>query len=159
MRVYIINGRVTIKKLDDRPHHGYFMVYAATAWVILYWNPYQPFVIHRPHKFWFNEYNSCLSIEYKHTVCYLLLQKYPESVTHNSDFINLIPCELDLESTPSINTTILTYDIELPPSVKKKIIYWMMKILQYLISLIKSKIHQLVINFQHRKNEMCVSLL
>ena len=47
MRVYIINGRATRKELDERSHRGYFMGYAATKGVILYWKPYQQFIIHR----------------------------------------------------------------------------------------------------------------
>ena len=31
----------------------------------------------------------------------------------------MIPCELDLTSTPFSDTTIITYEIELPPSGKK----------------------------------------
>ena len=42
-----------------------------------------------------------------------------ESHIHNSDLLNLIPCELDLKSTPFCYTTILTYEIQLPPSGKK----------------------------------------
>ena len=38
VRVYIINGSVTIKKLDDISHRGYFMGYEATTWFIIYWN-------------------------------------------------------------------------------------------------------------------------
>ena len=59
---YIINGRVTIKNLDDGSHRVYFMVYAATAGVILYWDPDQHFVIHISHICWFGEYNSRLSV-------------------------------------------------------------------------------------------------
>ena len=84
MRVYIINGRVTGKNLDDRKHRGSFMGYAATTGVIIYRNPDQPFVIHISHHFWFDEYNCCLSIEDKHTPGYLLLQQYPESHAHHS---------------------------------------------------------------------------
>ena len=65
--VPIINGHVTRNKLGDIPHHGYFMGYADTTGVIIYWKPYQPFVIHRSHHVWFDEYNSRLSIEDKHT--------------------------------------------------------------------------------------------
>ena len=36
VRVYIISGRATGKKLDDRSHWGYFMGYTATTGVILY---------------------------------------------------------------------------------------------------------------------------
>ena len=41
VRVYAINGLATRKKLDDRSHWDYFMGYAATKVVNLYWNPYQ----------------------------------------------------------------------------------------------------------------------
>ena len=50
----IINGRATRNKLDDRSHRGYFMEYAATTGVILYWKPDQPFIIHRAHHVWFD---------------------------------------------------------------------------------------------------------
>ena len=33
-----------------------------------------------------------ISIEYKHTPGYLLLQQDPERNIHNSDFLDLIPC-------------------------------------------------------------------
>ena len=68
---------------------------------------------------WFDEYNSRLSIEDKHTQGSLLLRQDPEGHIHNSDLLNMIPCELDLTSTPFIDETIITYDIELPPSGKK----------------------------------------
>ena len=63
VRVYIINGLVTRNNIDDRLNRGYFMVYAYTTGVILYWKPYQPFDIHRSHHFWFDEYNYPLSVE------------------------------------------------------------------------------------------------
>ena len=119
MRFYIINGHVTRKKLDDISHRGYFMGYAATTGFIIYWNPDQYFVIHIDHHVWFDAYNYHLSIEDNNTTGYLLLQQYPEILLHNSDIINLIPCELDLTSTPFSYITILTYEIELPPSGKK----------------------------------------
>ena len=119
VRVYIINERATKKKLDDRSHRGYFMGYAATTGVILYWKQDQPFIIHRAHHVCFDEYNSCLSIEGKHTPGSLLLQQDPEGHIHNSDLLNLIPCKLDITSTPFRDETIITYDIELPPSGKK----------------------------------------
>ena len=92
IRVYIINGRVTRKKLDDRSHRGYYMRYAATTGVILYWKPYQHFFIHRAHNIWFDEYNSRLSIACKHTPGYLPLQKYNKNNIHNSDLLKLIQC-------------------------------------------------------------------
>ena len=85
------------------------MGYPVTAGVVLYWKPYQPFVIPRAHHFWFGENNYCLSIEDKHTPGCLLLQQDPESHAHNSDLLNLIPCELDLTSTPFIDKKIITY--------------------------------------------------
>ena len=109
MRVYIINVRATIKKFDDRSHRGYFMGYAATTGFILYWNLDQIFVIHISHHVWFDEYNYRLSIEDKHTPGYLLLRQYPEGHIHESGFLNLIPCEIDLTSTPFSDTTVITY--------------------------------------------------
>ena len=58
-------------------------------------------------------------MEDKHTPRYLLLQKDPEILIHNSDLLNLIPYELDLTSTPFFDTTTITYEIELPPSGNK----------------------------------------
>ena len=119
VRVYIINVHATRKKLDDISHRGYFMGYAATTGVILYWKPYQPSIIHGAHHVWFDEYNSRLSIEDKHTPVSLLLLQDPKDHIHNSDLLNLIPCELDLTSNPFRDETIITHDIELPPSGKK----------------------------------------
>ena len=72
-----------MKKFGDRSHGVYFMTYAATTGVIIYWKPDQPFLIHRAHHVWFDEYNSCLSIKDKHTPGYLLLQQDSKSNTHN----------------------------------------------------------------------------
>ena len=49
----------------------------------------------------------------------ILLQQYPEGHINNSDLLNLIPYELDLTSTPFKDETIVTYEIELPPSGKR----------------------------------------
>ena len=95
------------------------MGYAATTGVIIYWKPDQPFIIHRAHHVWFDEYNSRLSIEYNNNPGYLLLWQDPEGHIHDSDFFNLIPWELDLTSTPFSDEKIITYEIELPPSGKK----------------------------------------
>ena len=119
LRLYIINERVTRNKLDDRSHQGYFMLYAATTGVILYWKPDKTLVIHRAHNFWFDESNYRLYIEYKHTPISLKIQKYPESCIHNSDLFNLIPCVIDITYTIFSDTTVITYEIELPPSGKK----------------------------------------
>ena len=58
-------------------------------------------------------------MEYKHTTGYLILQQYPESLIHNLDLLNLIPCELDLTSIPFRYKKIITNAIELPPSGNK----------------------------------------
>ena len=97
MRVYIINGRATRKKLDDRSYRAYFMGYAATTGVILYWKPDQPIIIHRAHHVWFDEYNSRLSIEDKHTPRSSLLRKYPEGHIHNSDHIFIVSPRTSLQ--------------------------------------------------------------
>ena len=74
----MINGRVIRKKIGDISHRGNFVGYVYTTGVILYWNPYQPFFIHRSHHVCFYEYNYRLSIEDKHTPGSLLLRKNPE---------------------------------------------------------------------------------
>ena len=119
VRVYIIIGRSTRNKLDDRSHRGYFMGCAATTGVILYWKPDQPFIIHIAHHVWLDEYNYRLYIEDNQTPGYLLLRQDTESHIHHYELLNLIPCKLDLTSPPFSDTTIITYDIELPPSGKK----------------------------------------
>ena len=62
MRVYIINGRATRNKIDDRSHQGSLMGYEATTGVILYWKPDQTFIIHRAHHVWFDEYRKNLGV-------------------------------------------------------------------------------------------------
>ena len=111
MRFYIINGRGTINNLYNRSNSGYFLGYADTTGFIIYWNPDQPFLVLRSHHFWFDEYNFCLSIEYKHFSGSLLIQQDPERHVFNTDLLNFIPCELYLTSTTFFNTTILTYEI------------------------------------------------
>ena len=95
------------------------MGYAATTGVILYWKPYQTFIIHRSHNLWFDEYNSRLYIEDKHNPGSLLLWQDPEVHIHHSDLLNLITCEIDPTSTTFSAATIITYNIDLPPSGKK----------------------------------------
>ena len=75
--------------------------------------------IHRYHPAWVDKYNYSLSIEDKHTTGSLLLQQYTESLIHNSDPLKFIPCEIYLKSNPFSNTTIIPYEIELPPAGKK----------------------------------------
>ena len=119
VRVYIINGSAIRNKLDDRSHRCCSMGYAATTGVILYWKLDQPFIIHRAHHFLFDEYNYRLSIEDKHTPGSLLLWQDSEGHIHNSDLLNMIPCELDLTYTSFRDEIIIKYNIELPPSGKK----------------------------------------
>ena len=77
------------------------------------------FITQRAHHVWFGKYISRLSIEDNHTPGSLLLWQYPESSIHKSDLLNLISCELDLTSTPFHDKTMITYEIELPPSGRK----------------------------------------
>ena len=106
-----MNGRATIKKLDDRSHRCYFMVYTATTGLIFYLKLDHPFVIHRAHHVYFYEFNSLISIEDNHTTGSLLLWKDPEGNFHESDLIKFIPYELDLTYTPFSDTTTITYEI------------------------------------------------
>ena len=94
------------------------MGYTATAGVIIYWKPEQPFLIHTAHHVWFDEYNYRLSIEDKHTPGSLIIQQDPEGHIHDSDLLNLIICELYLTPTTFSDETIIKYDIDLPPSGK-----------------------------------------
>ena len=71
-----------------------------------------------PSRF-FYEYNSCLSIKYKHTPGSLLLRQDPEGRIHYADLLNLIPCKIYLTSTPFSDEKIITYNIELPHSGNK----------------------------------------
>ena len=89
------------------------MRYEATT-EVLYWNPDQNFSIYRSHNYCFDEYNSLLSMQDKHTTDYLPLQQNKESILYHSDLLNFIPSEIDITSTPFSDTIILTYDIELP---------------------------------------------
>ena len=91
------------------------MVYAGTTGFIIYWNTDQHFVIHRHHHVWFDKYNCHISIEDKHTPGSLLIRQYHEIQIHNSDLLNLIPCEIGFTPTPFCGTTIFPYEIELPP--------------------------------------------
>ena len=59
------------------------MGYIATTGFILYWNPYQPFSVHRSHCFLFGEYDYFLSIEYNHDPGSLVLKQDPEITHHN----------------------------------------------------------------------------
>ena len=85
------------------------MGHAATTGVIIYWKPDQPFVIHRAHHVWCDEYTSRFSIEDKQTPGSLILRQDPESHIHNSDLLNLIKCEIDITSTIFIDTKVITY--------------------------------------------------
>ena len=95
------------------------MVYAATAGVIIYWNPHHSFSIQRAHCAWLDEYNYRITIEYKHTTGSSLLQQYPKILLHNLYLLRLIPCELDITSNPFCNIKIITYKIDLPPTGRK----------------------------------------
>ena len=59
------------------------MGHASTKGVIIYWNLDQNFNIKISHHDWFDEYNSCLSIQDKQNLGSLLLQQYPEIICHN----------------------------------------------------------------------------
>ena len=69
----------------------YLMENAVTTGVIIYWNPYQVFFIHRAHHVCCDEYNYRLSIEDMHSPCSSLLQQDPESHIYSSELLNLIP--------------------------------------------------------------------
>ena len=90
-----------------------------TIGVIIYWNPYQPFVTHRAHHVEFYEYNFRLFIEDNHTKGCLLLQQDTEIHVHNSYLLKFVPCELYITTCPVCDTTTIKYEIELTPYEKK----------------------------------------
>ena len=95
------------------------MGYADTSGIVIYWNPDQIIFIHRAHSIYLDEYDYRIFIQDNHTRGYLLLQQDPETHIYNSDILNLNLCELDLTYTTFFYTTIITYEIELPPSGNK----------------------------------------
>ena len=127
------------------------MEYVATTGVIIYWKPYQTFIIHRNHYFWFDEYNSYLSIEDKQTPGSLLLCKILKVIfiiqTSSTWFhVNLILYTLHLVIQQPSHIK-LSY---LPIERKLVLIYWIMKTLKSHTSLIHPQINRLVINFHHK---------
>ena len=92
---------------------------ADTTGVVIYWNPDQPFVIHRAYHVCFDEYNYWFLNEYKNAPGSLLHKQDTETHVHNSDLLNWIPSEIGLTYTPFCDTKTLTYEIELPPSENK----------------------------------------
>ena len=116
---YIINGSVTIKKLDNISQWAYFMGYASNKVFLIYKKTDHTCNGHRFHYAWFYEYIYFISTEDNNTLIYLLIQQYPESIINNLDMINLVPCELDLTPIPFWDSSMITYVIELPPDGKQ----------------------------------------
>ena len=85
------------------------MEYLSATVFIIYCKPEQTYYIHRDHHDWFDEYNYRIYTEDKDTPVSLLLQQYPEILISNSDFLNLIPCKLDIIYTPFCDITTLIY--------------------------------------------------
>ena len=73
VRVYIINGCVTRKKLDNISHQNYLNGYSDNKWVIIYWKPDQPHYIHVAYHDCFGEYSYHFTTEYNQNPVYLLL--------------------------------------------------------------------------------------
>ena len=151
VRVYIINVRVTIKKLDDISNRGYFMGYEATTGVILYCKPYQPFLSTYPIMFGLmniiivSPYDTSI-IQVRYSFENILKVIFIIQTSSNWFHVNLIlhPLHFVIQKFSHMKFSYL------PLEIKLVLIYWMMKVLQSHTSLIQSQIHQLVINFQHR---------
>ena len=156
MRVYIINGRVTRKKLDDRSHRLYLLGHAATTRVIIYCKPDQPFLSTYPIMFDFiniiivSPYNtSPLQVLYSfNNILKVLFIIQTSSTLFHVNLILHKPHSV-IQKFSHMKFRYLLLEI------KMLLIYWMMKILPSLISLILSPIFQLVINFHHRLSKMC----
>ena len=148
---YIINGCVTRNNLDYVYHSGYFIGYPATNRVKLFWIPGQTFVTHRSHRVWFDEYKYRFYIEDKQNPGSLLIKKILKVlfITQTSSTwfrVKLIrhPLHFVIQQFSHMKFSYLLLEIKLV------LIYWIMNILQSLMSLIQSKICQPFINFKHR---------
>ena len=125
------------KNIDDRSHRGYFMGYAATTGVVLYWKPNQPFIIHRAHYVWFDEYNSRLSVttntlqvpySFGKILRFVFIIQTSSTWYHMNLILNIRNLVMK-----QLSRMILSY---LPLERKLVLIYWIMNILQSLTSLI-----------------------
>ena len=151
MVLYVINGSATRNKLDDRSHQGYFMGYASTTGVILYWNQINHLLFTEP--IMFGLMNTILAYPYKTStlqvsysfgkILKVIFMIQNSSTWFHANFI-VHPLHLVMKQLSHMT---LSY---LPLERKLVLIYWMMKILKSLTSLILSQIRQLFINFHHR---------
>ena len=136
------------------------MEYSDTTGVILYWNPYQPFVIHGSHRGFFmsiiivSPYNTSTLqfLYYSNKILKVLFTIQTSSTLYHVNLI-LHPLHFVIQQLSHMK---LSY---LPLERKLVLIYCMMKILPSLLSLIKYQIRQPVINFQQRLNEICGSFI
>ena len=95
------------------------MGYDDTTGVILYFNPDQPFLSTDTIMIGLMKIILVYPYKTKRTIGYLLLQQNPEIILHGFYLLDLISFELYITSTTFCDTTILTYEIELTPAVKK----------------------------------------
>ena len=92
----------------------------STTGVIFYWILNRLCYIHRAHHAWFDEYNSHVSYEENHTPGSLHLQHNSGIIfQHHYIQIDLITYELKLSDTPFTKSTIVNYELEIPPQGKK----------------------------------------
>ena len=158
VRFYITNGRVTGEKLDDRPHRAYFMVYEATTGVIIStWIKTTIFLTTEP--IMLGLMNIIRVSTYKTSTLPVL---YSFNKILKVLFIiwtssNLFHVNLILHTLHFVYKNSHMEFSYLLLERKLALIYSIMNILQSLISLIQSQIHQTVVDSQHRLKKMCGS--
>ena len=140
--VYIINRPVAIKNLCNISHCNYFMGYAATTVVILYWNPDQPFLFKKLIMLGLiNIIFVCpwKTITLQVLYCFNKILKLFFIICTCSTWshVNLIlhPLHFVVQKFSHMKLSYLILERKLI------LIYWMMKILKSLMSLIQSQNH------------------
>ena len=109
MHVYIINTDVTRQKLDQRTFLGYYLKYASTTRVVVYYNPTTKKIGRSSHVY-FDELNVGLKSSHKTKFGTELIQKYP----HNPNTTEFKIATSNIQPIPILQHPITTYKIVLP---------------------------------------------
>lgn len=137
-KVYVINSKDQKKSLDPRTARdprevtvpvdpmqlpqqadGYFMSYANTTKVLLYYDP-STNKVKRAHHAYVDEFDVRISPDEKHTPGALLLSEYPAGEYNprlvDPSTVRMVKPTLDLTNSPFDPDKLITVEIELPPA-------------------------------------------
>ena len=107
--VYIVNTDVTRQKLDTRTFLGYFLKFASTTRVVVYYNPNTKKIARSSHVY-FDELNVGLKPHHKSKLGTDLIKIYPKT----PDTENYSLSEIKIQPLPILTHPITTYKIILP---------------------------------------------